>query len=216
LLWLPPPDPFAGSAPPHSAHTTGHRSADLCSLGVEPGDAVDQRRLTRARGTHDGGEAAGGELDSHAVQRAYFVLAAAVDLDGLVDPSGRRGRVEKAGQSRRPVAGRSKGGGHVVGSPLKAVPGCCLAAAGGLPNSITVPLRVEVCLWWIGVMVAVMSLDLPWKGCDWMTPRSDFQDPISSASRWFVTSRAAYISRMTRSSIARRMCSNRRLATFAR
>jgi hypothetical protein len=47
--------------------------------------------------------------------------------------------------------------------------------AGGLPNSITVPLRIEVCLEWIGVMVAVMSLDLPWKGCGWMTPRSDFR-----------------------------------------
>src|SRR5918995_4173703 len=87
-------------APP-TLRTTSQRhprlnQADLCSLGVEPGDAVHQRRLTRARGTHDGGEAAGGELDSHAVQRAYFVLAAAVDLDGVVDPSGRRGRVEKS------------------------------------------------------------------------------------------------------------------------
>jgi hypothetical protein len=37
-------------------------------------------------------------------------------------------------------------------------------SAGGLPNSIKVPVRAEVCFWWIGVTVAVMSLDLFWEG----------------------------------------------------
>ncbi len=57
---------------------------------VEPGDAVHQRRLARARRAHDRGEAAGGELDGHAVEGADLVLAAAVDLDGVDDAGGRR------------------------------------------------------------------------------------------------------------------------------
>ena len=59
--------------------------------GVEPGDGVEQRRLARARRTHDGGEAAGGEVDAHAVEGTDGGVALAVDLDG-VDGAGRRER----------------------------------------------------------------------------------------------------------------------------
>ena len=51
---------------------------------VEPGETVHQRRLAGARRAHDRGEAAGAELDRHAVERTDFGLAAAVDL-GDVD-----------------------------------------------------------------------------------------------------------------------------------
>jgi hypothetical protein len=59
LLWSPPPDPYAGSAPPHSAHTTGHRAADLSECrtvakgtpqGGSPGIAV------WVRPSRDGGQ----------------------------------------------------------------------------------------------------------------------------------------------------------------
>ena len=66
---------------------------------VEPGEAVHQRRLARARRAHDGGEAAGGELDGHAVEGADLGLASAVDLDGVDDTGG-----GTAGGRRAPAA----------------------------------------------------------------------------------------------------------------
>ena len=55
---------------------------------VEAGDAVHQRRLARAGRAHDGGEAAGAELDGDAVEGAHLALAAAVDLDGVEHAGG--------------------------------------------------------------------------------------------------------------------------------
>ena len=59
---------------------------------VEAGDGVQQRRLARARGAHDGGEAAGGEVDGHAVEGADGGVALAVDLDGVDGAGGGGGR----------------------------------------------------------------------------------------------------------------------------
>ena len=64
---------------------------------VEPGDAVHQRRLARARRAHDRGEATGRELDGHAVEGADLVLAAPVHLDGVVRRERRRAGVATAG-----------------------------------------------------------------------------------------------------------------------
>ena len=47
-----------------------------------------QRRLARARRAHDGGEAAGGELDVDAVEGADGGVALAVHLDGVDGPGG--------------------------------------------------------------------------------------------------------------------------------
>src|SRR5918996_56877 len=68
--------------------------------GVEPGDAVHERRLARARGAHDGGEPPGGELHRHLVEGDDGGLARAVDLGGVHGPGGRIG------------AGKGGGGGH--------------------------------------------------------------------------------------------------------
>src|SRR5919106_865148 len=68
--------------------------------GVEPGDAVHERRLARARGAHDGGEPPGRELHRHLVEGDDGGLARAVDLGGVHGPGGRIG------------AGKGGGGGH--------------------------------------------------------------------------------------------------------
>ena len=85
---------------------------------VEPGEAVHQRRLARARRAHDRGEATGRELDGHAVEGADLVLAAAVHLDGVDDAGGGgdRGRLPAAVEERveRGRTGRYGGGGHGV------------------------------------------------------------------------------------------------------
>ena len=47
---------------------------------IEPGQAVHQRALARAGRAHDGREPAGFECDGHAVERANFAVARAVDL----------------------------------------------------------------------------------------------------------------------------------------
>ena len=57
---------------------------------VEPGEGVHQRRLAGARRAHDGGEAAGGELDVDAVEGADGAVALAVDLGGADGPGGDR------------------------------------------------------------------------------------------------------------------------------
>ena len=59
----------------HVAHEHGTRRQR-----VESGQAMHQRRLARARRTHDRREATGAELDGHAVERPDFGLAAAVYL----------------------------------------------------------------------------------------------------------------------------------------
>ena len=68
---------------------------------VEPGEGVHQRRLAGARRAHDGGEAAGVELDVDGVEGADDAVALAVGLGGRHGTSG-------DGTSRRP------GGGGVV------------------------------------------------------------------------------------------------------
>ena len=60
---------------------------------VEPGQAVHERRLARARRPHDGGEAAGVEVDVDAVEGADVGVAAAVDLGRADGPGGRRREV---------------------------------------------------------------------------------------------------------------------------
>ena len=80
---------------------------------VEPGDAVHQRRLARARRAHDGGEAAGRELDGHAVEGADLALAAPVDLDGVEDSGGGR-RSRGLGASKPQPSGRGAGDWMVV------------------------------------------------------------------------------------------------------
>ena len=54
---------------------------------VEPGDAVHERRLARARRAHDRREAPGGEGDVDAVEGPHGGVAASVDLDGVHRPA---------------------------------------------------------------------------------------------------------------------------------
>ena len=49
---------------------------------VESGHAVHERRFARARGAHDGGELAGGEVDVDSVEGEHPRVADAVDLRG--------------------------------------------------------------------------------------------------------------------------------------
>ena len=63
---------------------------------VEPGEQVHERRLARARGAHDGGELADGDLERDAAQRVHGRLALAVVTgdprggDGVLDGRGER------------------------------------------------------------------------------------------------------------------------------
>ena len=69
---------------------------DLARGGlVEPGEDVHQRRLARARRAHDGGQAAGGDVDRDAAQGVDGRVALAVaadDVAGGDDGRGDRGR----------------------------------------------------------------------------------------------------------------------------
>jgi len=78
---------------------------------VEPGEAVHQGRLAGAGRAHDGGEAAGCELDRHAVEGADFVLASPVDLDRVDDAGGGRCELRGGEGAAVGVVERVKGGG---------------------------------------------------------------------------------------------------------
>ncbi len=75
---------------------------------VQPGHAVHQRGLARARRSHDGGEPALLELDGHAVEGAHHGVLGAVGLDQIDGPGRGRGRGDRL------VRRRVVGDGHVV------------------------------------------------------------------------------------------------------
>ena len=91
---------------------------------VEPGEAVQQRRLAGTRRAHDRGEHAGAELDADVVERADLGVAGAVDLR---DVDGTRDR-----GSRRRGGGGS--GGHSVTSPGRFDRGADRISAGVQPT----------------------------------------------------------------------------------
>ena len=72
---------------------------------VETGEAVQQRRLARARRAHDRGEAPGGDVDGDAVERADGGVAGAVHLHRVDRPRRRRGRCRSRGLERRGLEG---------------------------------------------------------------------------------------------------------------
>ena len=91
--------------------------------GVEPGDAVHQRRLARARRAHDGGELAGVEVDGDVVEGGHRGVAVAVALGGLLGAGGHGAHsgsglgghgcshdliVSRTGRSRHRASGRSR------------------------------------------------------------------------------------------------------------
>ena len=59
---------------------------------VEPGHAVHERGLARARRAHDRGEAPVAEVDRHVVEGAHLGVARAVDLGGVQRAGGGHGR----------------------------------------------------------------------------------------------------------------------------
>jgi hypothetical protein len=91
-------------------------------------------RITRARGSHHGGVAPGGELDRDAVQRAHLGLALPVDLDGVLGP-GRRFLLEPGGHHichGRPPFGRVRRGGAEQAWPRPRHQGCERGAPAGI------------------------------------------------------------------------------------
>src|SRR5262249_62242033 len=89
------PDPEA--APPQERQLLVGQHAELDvadehstgSETVEPGDAVHQRRLARARRSHDGGETPRGEPGGDVVDGPNGGLAFAIDLRGVLGTSDR-------------------------------------------------------------------------------------------------------------------------------